>query len=234
MRSLSETVIITFGPSPPPPPLGDVKADWTPLYFLLGLIGTYLVVILAVIISLTYFRGTEGERKPLYYPTVDPAKQEARRKWGKPAWVDVSPEEAATRAVDGWVRAAFVRKVYALLSTQLLLTVGIVVGLIYASFVQGDHLYPSSFGNYIVGPGYYLSLMSILAGFCVLCCLMSVKDRYPINLAGLALFTSLISFTVGIICVIYYGSGLGKDITLAFVITTVRSCQAATLGSWWP
>ena len=103
-----------------------------PLYFLLALIVAWVLVMIAVQYSLRCWGpGSSGERKPLYYSTR-PAR---KRDFGEPTWMGVDPSVIdANMSIDASVRAAFIRKVYAILATQLVATVAIVVGLIYASF----------------------------------------------------------------------------------------------------
>ena len=57
--------IVTIAPSPPPPPLSDVKPNWTALYFFLGVLGMYLLVM-----GLVLWKGrakpiSAGEGMPL-------------------------------------------------------------------------------------------------------------------------------------------------------------------------
>ena len=123
------------------------------------------------------------------------------------------------RQLDGWIKAQFIRKVYSILSAQLVVTVGLIVGLIYAAFLSGDPKYPTHFGHWLSGPGYYLGYVLFLCALFVLCGLLSVQYRYPANMIGLGLFTLLISFFVGQLVVVYYGHGAGQQVLLAFIIT---------------
>ena len=214
-----EEYTIVYRSRSPPPPLDTVVDTWAPLYFFLGLCVAWGVVMLLVLGSFYVKTGSPSEAQPLQ-KQIAATFTRPTYKQGEPAWRNASPEMIQQYAmIDGWTRAAFVRKVYAILATQLLVTVGLVVGLIYAGFVHGDPHYPSAFGHWIVGPGYFLSLLATLASLCVLCGLMGCKNNYPMNFVGLALFTALISFTIGIFCVAYYGAGFGQELVLAFVIT---------------
>ena len=218
VASQQEYVIVYFD-APPPPPLSSVVDTWAPLYFFLGLVGAWAIVMLLVVGSFYVKTGAPAEEQPLQ-KSVAATFARPPTKQGEPAWRNADPQMIQQLAmIDGWTRAAFVRKVYAILATQLLATVGIVVGMIYAGFVHGDPTYPSAFGNWIVGPGYYLSLLCMLFSLCSLCALMSCKSQYPINFVGLSLFTGSISFTIGVLCLAYYGAGFGQEIMLAFVIT---------------
>jgi len=206
-------------PSPPPPPLSSVVPHWGPLYFFLALLGVYLLVMAAVLFSFRR-RGSTGENQPLKGEAFhSSARQQAR--FGRAAWRDVDQGHMdALRQVDGYVRAAFIRKVYAILSTQLLVTVATVVGLIYGAFVQGDPMYMSSWGHWIVGPGRYMSIIFLLLALVSLCVLMSFKNSHPSNLIGLGTFTLLESLAIGVLCISYYERGYGDKILLAWIITT--------------
>ena len=221
-RALSSIVVVINVPAPPPPPLSTVVDHWAPLYFLLGLTAAYAVVMALVVLSfhVKLGGGPPGETQPLQ-PTVASTFKRPVGAMGKAAWQGADPAMVQQYAmIDGWMRAAFVRKVYAILSTQLLMTVAIVVGLIYAAFVHGDPNYPSHFGHWIAGPGHILTLVIWLFSFCLLCALMSCKNSYPLNFVGLATFTAGMSISLSVICIVYYGSGLGEQLLLAFVITT--------------
>jgi FtsH-binding integral membrane protein len=220
---MAAAVIVTFAPLPPPPPLSTVNRDLSPLYFLIGLLSAYLVVAVGVLLSFRRHSVSEGEQLPLQ--RKEEALAGARRPksgWGKASHADADAAQVeALRNIDGWVRAAFIRKVFSILSTQLLLTTAVIVGMIYAAFVAGDATYPSAFGSWIAYEGgYLLSWLVLIPTMLVLCALMSCKDSYPLNLAGLFAFTVGMALLLGVTCVRYYGSGLGLQLLLAFIITT--------------
>jgi len=204
--------------APSPPPL---EPTFAPLWFFLGLLAAYAVVMVLVLCSFYVKTGTPSEELPLQQNVAKTfAAREKKPRYGQYAWSEADPQlQAQLAMIDGWTRAAFIRKVYAILSTQLLITVGIIIGLIYAAFDSGDPHHPTEFGYYIAGPGYYLSFVSIIVSLCFLCALMGCKNNYPLNFIGLLIFTGLISFSIGMICVVYYGAGFGQELVLAFVIT---------------
>ena len=206
-------------PSPPPPPLSNAHAHWLPLYFFLALLGAWALVMLAVFASFrcSCFRGSATERQALNKP---PQQQRVHRQasgFGEVSWYGVNEHIE----VDPVTRAEFVRKVYAILSTQLIATVGVTVAVIYGAFYHGDPKYLTPWGAWILGPGYFLVFVILLLNLCTLCCLMGSKAHVPWNYLGLALFTLLMSFQLGIICAMYYGAGMGEDLFLAFVLTSV-------------
>lgn len=218
---VADQVVVIIEPSisPPPPPLSTVVDTWAPLYFFIGLVVAWAIVMLAVVGSFYVRIGTPAETTPLQQGIASQFARPASQ-MGKSAWADVDPAMVQQyMLIDGWTRAAFIRKVYAILSTQLLVSCGVVVGLIYAGFVHGDPNYPSDFGYYIIGPGYYLSLVTMIITLYLLCALMSCKKNYPINFIGLGLFTLGISFSIALLCMVYYAEGFGAELLLAFVIT---------------
>ena len=154
---------------------------------------------------------------------------------GSLAWQNADPAMIAQYAqIDGWVRAAFIRKVYAILTTQLLITVGMTVGLLYAAFVSGDPAYPSSWGHWIVGPGRYLMLLTMLGSFCILCPLMGCKNQFPLNFIGLGLFTCAISFAISSARLLPFAAPLALFLcslshTIAYPsLSPLQSCASAT------
>lgn len=219
-------------PPPPPPPLDQVVANWWPLYFLIGLFCAWCLVMTAVLLSFSCKPAlSAGERKPLYFPTKPLA---SKRRMGRPSWKEADPEALASLSgLDPSLRSAFVRKVYSILATQLLGTVAMVVGLIYASFYKGNHEVITEWGAWITGDGYYLVFIALVVSLLLLCALMCAKDSYPTNFLLLVLFTACMSFEIGIICVLYYSRGFGSDLLLAFVMTaaTFLSLTAFTIFS---
>ncbi len=211
-------VEVVRSPPPPPPPLDKVVANWVPLNFLLILTAAWLLVMVAVTFSLRCCApASAAERRPLYYAS---RASTAKKQFGTPAWAQVDDSVVVINmGVDAAVRAAFVRKVYAILATQLVATVGVVVGLIYAAFYHGNKDVVTEWGAWILGPGYYLTFVAVIAALLVLCVLMCVRDQFPINIVCLALFTGCMSFEIGVVCVTYYAVGFGSDLLLAFVLT---------------
>lgn len=131
-----------------------------------------------------------------YRDLEDPSRPLAH----KPYLVDCSPD----------IRAGFVRRVYALMCVQLMLT-GAVVGVVVCepSVRQGVQAYPETL---------YVSL--ILSLF-TMCPLVAYKDRHPLNLALLFLFTIFEAYVVAYVCAAYASAGLGVLVVGAFATTTV-------------
>jgi len=173
-----------------------------------------------VVWSTRLFRSGAREEVPLYQSGNKPKR---RAGFGSTAWGDPVDEEdlRAHSQIDPWVRAAFIRKVYAILSSQLIVTTGLAVGVIYMCFYHGDPNMLTSTGAWLIyGPGYFLNFVGLIVGLIILCCLMSCKDSYPLNFVGLWLFTLCFGWQIASICALYYGEGFGDDLMLAFVITT--------------
>jgi len=142
------------------------------------------------------------------------------------------------QAIERQVRMAFVRKVYTLLSTQLFLTVGVVVLFIYLSFPTWTPCTPTieddgpCEGMSQFGYGLLTNAWVIWAAFVplmvMICFLHTVKNRYPLNYFALLLFTAIESVVVAILCVMYFAAGFGTQILLAFG-TTMGIFLALTL-----
>ena len=125
------------------------------------------------------------------------------------------------QAIERQVRMAFVRKVYTLLSTQLFLTVGVVVLFIYLSFPTWTPCTPTieddgpCEGMSQFGYGLLTNAYVIWAAFVplmvMICFLHTVKNRYPLNYLALLLFTAIESVVVAILCVMYFAAGFGTN-----------------------
>lgn len=183
-------IIITLpSPSPPPPPLSLAQPHWVPLYFLLGLIGLYVAVMALVLLSSKYERGTRGEGRPL----TSNGKPPRPMSWMELQRSGVAPP--SLESIDRELKKGFVRKVYSILGTQLLLTVAINVGMLYAAFYRGDPQFLTSFGLYYIRQQ-WIYLLSFILLLVVVCGLFSLKNRYPANYILLFFFTSLLAFTL--------------------------------------
>ena len=142
------------------------------------------------------------------------------------AWLTGSTGGGADLAtIERSIKMGFIRKVYSILATQLLLTSGICVGAIYLSFVvqEGDAGPDPSrlteFGIGIISRGWLIWVLFVPLLF-LLCCLHSMKNVYPCNYILLFLFTLIESYTLAYICVVYYSAGFGDQIVLSLAITT--------------
>ncbi|CAM4533070.1 protein lifeguard 3-like [Lepidochelys kempii] len=114
---------------------------------------------------------------------------------------------------DKRVRHAFIRKVYTIISVQLLVTVGIIAVFTFVSpvraFVQG---------NVIV---YYSSYAVFLVSYLVLACCPGPRRRFPCNLILLAIFTLAMAFMMGTIASTYD--------TMAVLIAMVLTAKVAII-----
>ncbi|XP_038277756.1 protein lifeguard 3-like isoform X1 [Dermochelys coriacea] len=110
---------------------------------------------------------------------------------------------------DKRVRHAFIRKVYTIISVQLLVTVGIIAVFTFVSpvraFVQG---------NIIV---YYSSYAVFLVSYLVLACCPGPRRCFPWNLILLAIFTLAMGFMTGTIASMYETMA----VLIAMVITAI-------------
>merc|ERR1711871_289459 len=112
---------------------------------------------------------------------------------------------------------AFVRKVYAILSSQILLTVAIVIGVLYGSFEvhsAGLSTTPTELGMWVLRNGMYVILISLIPILFLICALHGYKNRYPVNYLLLFTFTIFESLTLGFTCVFYFSQGYGEQILL--------------------
>nr|DAD19638.1 TPA_asm: hypothetical protein HUJ06_021101 [Nelumbo nucifera] len=98
------------------------------------------------------------------------------------------------------LRWAFIRKVYSILTIQLLLTIAV------AAVVVSVHPIATFFVS--SGPGFALYIVIIILPFIVLCPLYYYYQRHPVNLLLLGLFTVSLAFAVGLTCAFTSGKNL--------------------------
>jgi FtsH-binding integral membrane protein len=112
------------------------------------------------------------------------------------------------QSFDAVVRAGFIRKVYAILSIQLLVTVG---GAALFMFHESTRTFVLS------TPSMFYTAMFLPIGF--IFALMCYKDKHPMNMYILGGFTLCESYTVGVICAMYYANGMGMIVLQALMLT---------------
>lgn len=108
----------------------------------------------------------------------------------------------------GQIRLALLRKVYTILSLQLLVTVA--VSCLFA-FNRG-------ISDFVLATPQLFTVALILSFACLIG-LFCFKQKHPMNLILLGVFTLCQSFLVGLICTIYYRQGAGELVLQAFGIT---------------
>ncbi|KAG6535117.1 protein LIFEGUARD 2-like [Zingiber officinale] len=118
------------------------------------------------------------------------------------------------------LRWAFIRKLYFILTLQLALTAAIAAVVVLVKPIP--HFFVSS----IAGYGLYIFLL--ILPFIILCPLYAFRERHPINLLLLGLFTVSMSFAVGMTCAFTSG----KVILEAAVLTAVV-VVSLTLYTFW-
>lgn len=110
---------------------------------------------------------------------------------------------------DKAVRHAFIRRVYAIISVQLLVTVGIVAIFTFVAPVR----------SFVVkNPAvYYASYAVFFVTYIVLACCEGPRRRFPWNIILLAIFTLAMSFMTGTIAS-YYGT---EAVLITLAITAI-------------
>ena len=124
-------------------------------------------------------------------------------------WLDPSEHYSGDHSHE--LRAGFIRKVYGILSAQLLLTCAVAAFMMSSKSVSAFVLKNTSWIQWVV----------IVPMFLVLFKLMSAKDEYPLNMQLLFGFTGIMSFNIGTVCVIYQEAGLGSLILEAALTTAI-------------
>merc|ERR1712087_542040 len=104
-------------------------------------------------------------------------------------------QKGAVAQQPAYIRTGFVRKVYSILTVQLLITTAIVYPIVTQLKREWviHHM-----------PLYYVaSFGSLLAVLCVSCCCTEVAKRFPLNYFFLLFVTVCISITTGFLCTFY-------------------------------
>eukprot|EP00252_Welwitschia_mirabilis_P020173 TRINITY_DN4889_c0_g1_i1.p1 TRINITY_DN4889_c0_g1~~TRINITY_DN4889_c0_g1_i1.p1 ORF type:complete len:304 (-),score=-5.45 TRINITY_DN4889_c0_g1_i1:160-1071(-) len=107
------------------------------------------------------------------------------------------------------LRWSFIRKVYGIISIQLLFTV------VVASVVVSIPSVPKFFVT--TGAGFALYIFLLILPFILLCPLYAYSQSHPLNLVLLGFFTAAISFAVGLSC----SFSSGKTVLEALLLTAV-------------
>ncbi|KAM7462842.1 hypothetical protein LguiA_030963 [Lonicera macranthoides] len=121
---------------------------------------------------------------------------------------------------DPILRWGFIRKVYAILSLQLLLTVGVAATIMFVRPIPRFILHTT--------PGIVLFLVILILPLILLCPLHMFLKNHPVNLFLLALFTISVSFAVGLSCALSKGG-----IVLEAGILTSVVVVSLTLYTFW-
>ncbi|OVA13597.1 Bax inhibitor 1-related [Macleaya cordata] len=118
------------------------------------------------------------------------------------------------------LRWTFIRKVYAILTMQLLLTIGVAV--VVATVHPIGKFFLSTW------PGFVLSIVFLVLPLLVLCPLFIYHHQHPMNILILCLFTVSIAFSVGICCLLTSWRVILETSILATVVTI-----SLTLYTFW-
>ncbi|KAF7152504.1 hypothetical protein RHSIM_Rhsim01G0272300 [Rhododendron simsii] len=118
------------------------------------------------------------------------------------------------------MRWAFIRKVYSILSFQLLLTVAVASVVVFVR--------PISVFFATTTPGFALYIVLLITPLIVLCPLSYYHQKHPLNFFLLALFTITLAFGVGLSCAFTKG----RIVLEAAILTTVV-VVSLTLYTFW-
>ncbi|XP_077240169.1 protein LIFEGUARD 2-like [Tasmannia lanceolata] len=118
------------------------------------------------------------------------------------------------------LRWAFIRKIYSILTVQLILTIAV------ASVVVTVRPIANFFVSSAAGLGLYIFI--IILPFIVLCPLYHYYQHHPINFLLLGVFTVSISFAVGLTCAFTSGKVILESVILTTVVVV-----SLTLYTFW-
>lgn len=121
----------------------------------------------------------------------------------------VAPASGYTAGIDPQsVRKGFLHKVYAILSFQLLITMGICLITMRVESVRQYVLTTPA----LIYTGFALSIVLLIALFCF-------ARKHPINLILLTAWTIVEGYTIGVVCAAYAEQGQSDMVIQAFGIT---------------
>ena len=106
------------------------------------------------------------------------------------------------------VRAAFIRKVYTLLTINFLITIGISCAFMYIDPVQ----------KYVLD-NFWILIASLAVTFATLLVLLCLRPKFPLDLICMYVFVLALSTFVGYIASRYEASGYGFSVLMAFIST---------------
>ena len=79
---------------------------------------------------------------------------------------------------------------------------------------------------------YWMWIIGLFGSICVLCALFPARNKYPLNICLLILWTALMAYTVAMVCAAYADIGMADTVMQAFGITilvfiglSIFSCQ---------
>ncbi|GLJ12024.1 hypothetical protein SUGI_0182300 [Cryptomeria japonica] len=118
------------------------------------------------------------------------------------------------------LRWAFIRKIYTILSLQLLLTIAVAAVMVFVHPIA--HFFVST------AAGLAVYIILIICALVLLCPLSFYAQTHPVNLILLALFTLCISFSVGLTCAFTSGKVILESAILTAVVVV-----SLTLYTFW-
>ncbi|CAA2981919.1 BI1 [Olea europaea subsp. europaea] len=117
------------------------------------------------------------------------------------------------------LRWSFIRKIYSIISIQLLLTIAVAAVVVSVR--------PVSVFFTTTGAGLALYIVLIISPFIVLCPLYYYYQKHPMNYFLLGLFTVFLAFVVGLTC------AFTRKVILESVILTAVVVISLTLYTFW-
>jgi FtsH-binding integral membrane protein len=125
---------------------------------------------------------------------------------------------------DKTVRRGFIRKVFSILTAQLLITMIFCIVAMKSSEVGGfltNHMWL-----------FYVCLFGSIAIMIALTCFPKIGRRVPLNYILLFLFTAATAYWVGTVCAIYEENGRGKYVAIAAGLTAAMTLALALFATF--
>lgn len=159
-----------------------------------------------------YPNTTAGGGKDTGFVNVDLGYEDQAYGGGNGAYGNHSDhdieEGADTNITEAGTRNQFLKKVYAIVTIQILITAGISMLCIFVEPLV----------TFFSGNG-WIWIIFLVCGFITLFILQMKRQNYPSNMVLLGIFTLFMGWFVGSICAAYQARGYGSSVAFAFVIT---------------
>jgi len=108
-------------------------------------------------------------------------------------------------------RKGFMRRVYGVVTMQVLLTV----------LVSAVGMFATGVRVFLVQHATFMQLFSLIPSLVLLFCLFRYKDSYPTNFSLLFAYTLTTSLSIATVCAVYAAGGLGRVVLSACSLTLV-------------
>lgn len=155
----------------------------------------------------------DAEQRPLLERQNSRTRQPPGRQQSHHSIPDSESYENVYGKVEVSIRNQFIKKVYSLLTIELMYTAGIcAVFMLYKPLREGSIMFVKQ--NHLLWQiTMFASLMAAI------CALMVKKNEYPANYYMMFVFCTVMGCNIGVVCAFFYAAGKGWTIMQAVAVT---------------